>query len=87
MRKTAVKPHHSVQAGVLRDFARVAALVNDATIRNSMPVEMPWLICCRIEPEMPAGSARRCPACEAMWLTRSRPRVLPVRLHQAHQPP
>ena len=33
--------HHVRQAAVLRDLARVAALVNHADIRKSMPVEMP----------------------------------------------
>ena len=35
-----------------------------------MPVEMPWLICCRIEPEIPAGFSAKMPSVQKpRWLT------------------
>src|ERR1035441_9436594 len=35
-----------------------------------MPVEIPWLICCRIEPEIPAGLRAKIPSVQnPRWLT------------------
>src|ERR1035438_9160656 len=39
-------------------------------MRNSMPVEIPWLICCRIDPESPAGLSAKIPRVQnPRWLT------------------
>jgi hypothetical protein len=44
MRKTVAKAHHVRQTTIFSDFA-YAAVRNNSTIKNSAPVEKPWLIC------------------------------------------
>jgi hypothetical protein len=40
------------------------------TIKKSMPVEMPWLICCRTEPLSPAWFIAKMPSVQKpRWLT------------------